>query len=52
MPISRIDNEDEIYRTADEKYDAIVEQVKECSKNQPVLIGTTSIDKSEKFQRN
>ncbi len=52
MPISRIDNEDEIYRTADEKYDAIVEQVKECSrKNQPVLIGTTSIDKSEKISR-
>ena len=52
MPISRIDNEDEIYRTADEKYDAIVEQVKECSKkNQPVLIGTTSIDKSEKISK-
>lgn len=52
MPVSRIDNEDEIYRTADEKYDAIVEQVKECSKkNQPVLIGTTSIDKSEKISK-
>ncbi len=52
MPISRIDNEDEIYRTADEKYDAIVEQVKECSKkSQPVLIGTTSIDKSEKISK-
>ena len=52
LPISRIDNEDEIYRTAEEKYNAIVEQVKECNKkNQPVLVGTTSIDKSEKISK-
>ena len=52
MPVTRIDNEDEIYRTADEKYDAIVKQVIECNKKyQPVLIGTTSIDKSEKISR-
>ena len=51
-PVIRIDNEDEIYRTSDEKYDAIVMQVIECnSKQQPVLIGTTSIDKSEKISK-
>ena len=43
-PVIRIDNEDEIYRTSDEKYDAIVMQVIECNnKQQPVLIGTTSV---------
>ncbi len=52
IPVSRIDNEDEIYRTADEKYDAIIEQIKICNeKNQPVLVGTTSIDKSEKISK-
>ena len=51
-PIVRKDNEDEIYRTSEEKYDAIIKQVVECSqKNQPVLIGTTSIDKSEKISK-
>ena len=52
IPISRIDNEDEIYRTAEEKYDAIIEQIKICNeKSQPVLVGTTSIDKSEKISK-
>ena len=47
-PIVRIDNDDEIYRTADEKYDAIIKQTAQCSeRGQPVLIGTTSIEKSE-----
>ena len=47
-PIIRVDNDDEIYRTADEKYDAIINQVTRCNeKGQPVLIGTTSIEKSE-----
>jgi len=47
-PIGRIDNEDEIYRTADEKYDAIIKQTTKCNeRGQPVLIGTTSIEKSE-----
>ena len=50
--ISRIDNEDEIYRTADEKYNAIIEQTKECNeRSQPVLIGTTSIEKSETISK-
>ena len=50
--VARIDNEDEIYRTADEKYNAIIEQTKKCSeRSQPVLIGTTSIEKSETISK-
>jgi preprotein translocase subunit SecA len=44
----RKDHDDEVYRTAKEKYDAIVELIAECAaKGQPVLVGTTSIEKSE-----
>ncbi|MEE2695214.1 MAG: preprotein translocase subunit SecA [Pseudomonadota bacterium] len=44
----RNDQEDEIYRTLDEKYRAIVELVENCrKKNQPCLVGTISIEKSE-----
>jgi preprotein translocase subunit SecA len=47
-PVIRIDNDDEVYRSTREKYDAIVEQVLECRKRQqPVLVGTVSIEKSE-----
>jgi preprotein translocase subunit SecA len=47
-PVRRADNDDEVYRTTREKYDAIVEQVLDCHKRQqPVLIGTVSIEKSE-----
>ncbi len=47
-PIARIDEDDAIYRTGQEKYDAIVEEIKEAhEKGQPVLVGTTSIEKSE-----
>jgi preprotein translocase subunit SecA len=47
-PILRIDDDDELYRTAREKYDAIVADVKESTaKNQPILVGTASIEKSE-----
>jgi len=46
--VRRADSDDEVYRTAREKYDAIVEQVVECRKRQqPVLVGTVSIEKSE-----
>ena len=46
--IARIDEDDKVYRTAQEKYDAIVQEIKEAhAKGQPVLVGTTSIDKSE-----
>ncbi len=47
-PVARIDEHDRIYRTAREKYDAIVESIREAhEKGQPVLVGTTSIEKSE-----
>src|SRR5207237_797138 len=40
--------DDEVYRTATEKYNAIVELIEECrGRNQPVLVGTVSIEKSE-----
>jgi preprotein translocase subunit SecA len=48
QPMARIDNDDEVYRTFGEKAKAIVSQIEECSKrNQPVLVGTVSIEKSE-----
>jgi len=47
-PIARIDEHDAIYRTAKEKYEAIVEEIKTAhATGQPVLVGTTSIEKSE-----
>lgn len=47
-PVSRKDFDDEVYRSAGEKYDAIVTLVKECqARQQPVLVGTVSIEKSE-----
>ena len=46
--VTRSDEDDRVYRTAKEKYEAIVKEVKEAnSKGQPVLLGTTSIEKSE-----
>ena len=48
LPIARIDEDDAVYRTGQEKYAAIVEAIKEAhAKGQPVLVGTTSIEKSE-----
>ena len=48
LPIQRIDEDDEVYRTAAEKFKAIIEEIKEANaRNQPVLVGTTSIEKSE-----
>ncbi len=48
VPCVRKDNDDEVYRTAREKNDAIVEMIEECRKiGQPVLVGTVSIEKSE-----
>ncbi|MDQ7020005.1 MAG: preprotein translocase subunit SecA [Robiginitomaculum sp.] len=47
-PVQRIDDDDELYRTAKEKYAAIVKDVKESTaRNQPILVGTASIEKSE-----
>jgi preprotein translocase subunit SecA len=48
MPMIRDDQDDEVYRTATEKYKAIVELLKDCKqRGQPVLVGTVSIEKSE-----
>ena len=48
LPVSRKDHDDEVYRTAREKYEAIVTLIEECrARKQPVLVGTTSIEKSE-----
>ena len=49
-PVARIDHHDEIYRNKDEKYAAILAQIKDCmSRKQPVLVGTVSIEKSEEL---
>ncbi|MBU6372025.1 MAG: preprotein translocase subunit SecA [Alphaproteobacteria bacterium] len=48
--VQRIDIDDEVYRTASEKYDAIMADVEESYKRgQPILVGTVSIEKSEKL---
>ncbi|NTF43452.1 preprotein translocase subunit SecA [Rhizobium rhizogenes] len=48
LPIQRIDEDDEVYRTHEEKYKAIITEIIDAHKrDQPVLVGTTSIEKSE-----
>lgn len=48
LPILRIDEDDEVYRTVEEKYKAIITEILDAHKRgQPVLVGTTSIEKSE-----
>lgn len=48
VPIARIDEDDEVYRTVEEKYQAISDDIKQArERKQPVLVGTTSIEKSE-----
>ncbi|MBT4711916.1 MAG: preprotein translocase subunit SecA [Alphaproteobacteria bacterium] len=48
VDIIREDNDDEVYRTAEEKYASIVKLVEECrERGQPILVGTVSIEKSE-----
>ena len=49
-PVSRADFDDEIYRTMNEKNDAILKQIEIChAKGQPVLVGTVSIERSEQL---
>ena len=49
-PVSRMDEDDEIYRTQKEKYAAIVQTIADCHRRgQPILVGTTSIEKSEQL---
>ena len=48
MPVQRVDEDDEVYRSVGEKYRAIINLIRDChERGQPVLVGTTSIEKSE-----
>ncbi len=48
--VARIDEHDQVYRSAREKYDGILTSIKEAhEKGQPILVGTTSIEKSEQL---
>jgi len=48
VPVARADSDDEVYRTASDKYDAVITLIDEArTRGQPVLVGTTSIEKSE-----
>ena len=48
LPVARMDEDDEVYRTVEEKYRAINHLIRDCrERGQPVLVGTTSIEKSE-----
>jgi preprotein translocase subunit SecA len=50
MPMIRLDDDDEVYRTAAEKFRAILALIEDCkARGQPVLVGTTSIEKSEQL---
>ena len=47
-PVAREDHDDEIYRTLEEKMNAVIDLIEDCrGRSQPVLVGTTSIEKSE-----
>ena len=48
VPVKRLDQDDEVYRSASEKYEAVAKLIEEArERGQPVLVGTTSIEKSE-----
>ncbi|WP_206456052.1 preprotein translocase subunit SecA [Aurantimonas marina] len=48
LPILRLDEDDEVYRTFEEKFRAISREIQDAaSRGQPILVGTTSIEKSE-----
>ncbi len=48
VPVARIDSDDEVYKSAREKYEAVGTLIEEArAKGQPILVGTTSIEKSE-----
>jgi preprotein translocase subunit SecA len=48
LPVARKDYDDEVYRTLEEKDEAIIKLIEDCQKRgQPILVGTTSIEKSE-----
>ncbi|HUJ02287.1 MAG TPA: preprotein translocase subunit SecA, partial [Rhizomicrobium sp.] len=48
LPVARVDADDEVYRTVEEKNDAIIALISDCqTRGQPILVGTVSIEKSE-----
>lgn len=52
LPMIRIDNSDLIYKTESEKFEAVIDEIRELSKKgQPVLVGTISIEKSEELAK-
>ena len=52
MPMVRVDNSDVIYRTLPEKWDAVIEEIKDChDRGQPTLVGTVSVENSELIAR-
>ena len=52
MPVVRIDHEDSIFLSLEEKDRAVIQLIKECvQRNQPVLVGTTSLERSEYFSK-
>ncbi|HEX9492192.1 MAG TPA: preprotein translocase subunit SecA, partial [Thermoanaerobaculia bacterium] len=49
MEMIRLDNHDVVYKTEEEKFDAVIEEIRDCNeRGQPVLVGTVSIEKSER----
>jgi preprotein translocase subunit SecA len=49
MPMIRLDHHDVVFKTEDEKFDAVIEEIADChERGQPVLVGTVSIEKSER----
>ncbi len=51
-PMARTDHTDKVFLSPDEKFDAVIEDIKDCiSRQQPVLVGTASIDVSEVLSR-
>ncbi len=52
QPMIRDDHDDLVYRTDDEKWPAVVEEIRDChQRGQPVLVGTVSIEKSEMISK-
>ena len=52
MPVIREDHDDQVFRTAREKYEAIVAEIRRAHEaGQPILVGTTSIEKSENLSK-
>src|ERR1051326_3165711 len=48
LPTIRKDEQDLVYKTATEKFNAVIEDIRDChTRGQPVLVGTTSIENSE-----